>query len=129
MIDESIHKNPQDIVGEIFVRLEYQVTNISHNMSLIMPDLARNIKKFREARGSNFEIRSEGKLRDNQDLEKELRKDPKKEKPGSSVVNPSQSLFNMEDKVDIYSYQGDINALKLSLVATNRSLFHHLPYI
>jgi hypothetical protein len=29
-------------------------------------------------------------------------------------VNPSQSLFNMEAKVDIESYQGDIDALKLN---------------
>jgi hypothetical protein len=114
MVDEFVHNNPQDLVEEIFVRLEEKVTDISHNMSLLMVALASNLRPFREVGGSNSEIISEGKLRDNEDPEKESRKEPKKEKPSLSVINPSQSLFKMEVKVDINPYQGEINALKLN---------------
>jgi hypothetical protein len=36
MVDEYIHNNPQDVVEEIFVRLEENFLDISHNMALIM---------------------------------------------------------------------------------------------
>jgi hypothetical protein len=59
-------------------------------------------------------MRSEGKSKDNEDPEKESQKELGKEQPTSSVVNPSQSLFKMEAKVDIKPYQGEINSLKLN---------------
>jgi hypothetical protein len=96
------------------VRLEEKVIDISHNMSLLMVALASNLRPFREVGGSNSEIRSDGKSGDNEDLEKESWKEPEKEKSSSSVINPSQSLFNMEVKVDINPYQGEIDALKLN---------------
>jgi hypothetical protein len=40
-------------------------------------------------------------LRDQEDPKKESHKEPEKEKLSSSVVNPSQSLFKMEVKMDI----------------------------
>jgi hypothetical protein len=83
-------------------------------MSLLMVSLERNLRPFGEARGSNFDIISEGKLVDNEDLKKELRKEPEKEKPSLIVVNPSYSLFKMEVKVNINPYQGEIDILKLN---------------
>jgi hypothetical protein len=41
-------------------------------------------------------------------------KKPKKYQSSSSVVNPSQPLFNMEVKVDIKPLQGEIAAFKLN---------------
>ena len=113
MADESVHNNPRDPTEEIFVRLEEQVTGISRNTSL-MAALARKLIPFREVGGSNLEIRSDGKLGDNEDLEKELWNELDKEQPSSSTINPSQSLFKMEAKVDIKPYQGEIDALKLN---------------
>jgi hypothetical protein len=55
-----------------------------------------------------------GNRGDNEDPEKESRKEPKKEQSSSSTINPSQSLFKMEEKVDIKPYQGEIDALKLN---------------
>jgi hypothetical protein len=46
--------------------------------------------------------------------EKESWKESEKEQSSSSVMNPSQSLFKMEVKVDINPYQGEIDALKLN---------------
>jgi hypothetical protein len=43
-----------------------------------------------------------------------LWKEPEKEKLSSSVVNPSLSLFKMEEKVYIKTYQGEIDALKMN---------------
>jgi hypothetical protein len=45
---------------------------------------------------------------------KESRKEPKKEKPSSSAITPSQPLFKMEVKVDIKPYQGEIDVVKLN---------------
>jgi hypothetical protein len=53
------------------VRLEEKVVDISHNMSLLMVALASKLRPFREVGGSNSEIRSDGKLGDNEDPEKE----------------------------------------------------------
>jgi len=44
MVDESIHKNPQDVAKERFERKEEQVTDISSNMFLIIVALANNFK-------------------------------------------------------------------------------------
>jgi hypothetical protein len=108
MVDEFFHKNPPDLPKEIFVRLEEKVDDISHNMTLCMVALSNKLIPFEEVRGSNSKIRSEGKLRDNEDQEKELRKETEKENPSSSAITPSWSLFKMEVKVDIKPYQGDI---------------------
>jgi hypothetical protein len=70
------------------VRLKEQVIDISCNMALLMADLERNIGPFGEARGSNLEIRSEEKPGENEDPEKELRKECKKENPSSSTITP-----------------------------------------
>jgi hypothetical protein len=78
MVDESVHNNPQDLV-ERFVRLEAQVTNINHNMNLLMVSLASNLESFGDDGGSNLEIRSEGKSRDHEDPKKGSWKEYEKE--------------------------------------------------
>jgi hypothetical protein len=75
--------------------------DISHNMNLLMVALASKLRPFRDDGGSNSEIRLEGKLGDQEDSGKESWKEYEKEKLSSSAMNPSQSLFNMEVKVDI----------------------------
>jgi hypothetical protein len=81
-------------------------------MSLLMAALASKLKLFEEVGSSNLEIGSDGKPRYNKDPEKESQKEPEKEQSSSSTINPSQSLFKMEAKVDIKPYQDEINALK-----------------
>jgi hypothetical protein len=83
-------------------------------MNLLMVALSSKLGPFRDDGGSNLENRSEGKLEDQEDSGKESRKESEKEQPSSSVVNPSQSLFKMEAKVDIKPYQGEINALEMN---------------
>jgi hypothetical protein len=51
---------------------------------------------------------------DQENLGKELWKELEKEQSRLSVINSSQSLLNMEAKVDINPYQGDIDSLKLN---------------
>jgi hypothetical protein len=58
MVDESIHNNPVDPIEEIFVRLEDQVIDISHNMALLMASIANLLKLFGEFGGSNLETKS-----------------------------------------------------------------------
>jgi hypothetical protein len=70
-------------------------------MNLLMVALARKIRSFGEVGGSNSNIVSEGKSRDNEDPKKESRKEPKKEMYSSSVINPSHSLLKRQVKVDI----------------------------
>jgi hypothetical protein len=79
MIDEYVHNNPQDPTEERFGTMEEKSIGISRNMSLLMVDLARNLKSYRDIEGSDFEIRSEGKSGDNEDPKKESRKYPEKE--------------------------------------------------
>jgi hypothetical protein len=62
---------------------------MNHNMNLLMVALARKLRLFREVGGLTLEIRSEGKLGDNEDLEKESWKEPEKEQSSSSTINPS----------------------------------------
>jgi hypothetical protein len=45
---------------------------------------------------------------------KESKREPKKEKPSSSAITPSQPLFKMEVKVYIKPYQGEIDVVKLN---------------
>jgi hypothetical protein len=51
--------------------MEEKVTYISHNMALLMVDLVSNIESFRKDVGYNSEIISKGKLKENEDPEKE----------------------------------------------------------
>jgi hypothetical protein len=46
MANEFVHNNPRDTVKERFTRLEEKVTNISHNVSLLMVTLASKLKSF-----------------------------------------------------------------------------------
>jgi hypothetical protein len=62
MVNESIHKNPQGPIEERFLRMEEQVVNIYHNMSLLMVTLTSKIIQFEEVGGSKYEIISKGKL-------------------------------------------------------------------
>jgi hypothetical protein len=116
MVDESIHNKPRDPAEERFARLEEKVADISRNMSLLVAVLTRNIGLFREFGGLNLQIGLDRKWGDNKDPEKELRKKPEKDQSSCSTINPSQYLFKIEDKVDINSYQGDINALERNLL-------------
>jgi hypothetical protein len=74
----------------------------------------KQVHIIQEVGGSNLEIGSNGKPRDNEDLEKELRKELEKEKSSSSSITPSYYLFKMEAKVNTKSYQGDIDVVKLN---------------
>jgi hypothetical protein len=104
MEDEYVHNNPRDPAEERFEWLEAQVVDISRNMNLLLVALASNLRLLGDDGGSNLEIGSEGKLGDQEYLEKESQKEFEKERWSSSVMNPSQSLFNMESKVDINPY-------------------------
>jgi hypothetical protein len=53
MDDKSVHNNPRYPTEEIFVRMEEQVVDISHNMSLLMATLERNVRPYGEVGGSN----------------------------------------------------------------------------
>jgi len=65
-----------------------------------------------------------GKYRDNEYLEKETRKELEKERPSSSAITFSQYFFKVEVKVDIKSYQVEIDVVKIeSIVTIDRSLF------
>jgi hypothetical protein len=74
MADKYAHNNPQDPVKGRFVKMEEQVPSISRNTPLLIVSLESKLRSFREARGSNFEIGSEGKSRDNENPKKESRK-------------------------------------------------------
>jgi hypothetical protein len=54
--------------------LEEQVVDISRDISILMVNPTRNLRPFKEFEGSNLEIESYGKLRDNEDLKKDSRK-------------------------------------------------------
>jgi hypothetical protein len=69
--------------------LEEQVTNISHNMSLLMVALESKLGLLREFGDSNSEIILDGKPRDNEDPKKESWKEHEKEQSSSNNINPS----------------------------------------
>jgi hypothetical protein len=52
MADKFVHNNPRDIEEQRFESLKAQVTDISHNMNLLMEDIASKIKPFRYDVGS-----------------------------------------------------------------------------
>jgi hypothetical protein len=45
------------------------------------------------------------------------------------VVNPFESLFKMEEKVDINPYQGEIDALKLNIFFQQLELYFNIHHI
>jgi hypothetical protein len=51
---------------------------------------------------------SKARFEDNEDPKKELKEELEKEQPSSNVIIPSQTLFKMEVKVEIETYQGDL---------------------
>jgi hypothetical protein len=53
--------------------LEDKFNDISHNIPLLIVDLVSKLRSFREVGSSNSDIGSEGKLGDNEDLEKDSR--------------------------------------------------------
>ena len=61
-----------------------------------------------------MKVRLKGKSIKWEELDRESKKEPKNDQISSSVMNHSQSLFKMEAKVDIESYQGEIDTLKLN---------------
>lgn len=54
--------NPHDLVEEIFSRSEQQVTDINHNVNLLMAALRNKFGIFEEDGNSNAEEKSEGGL-------------------------------------------------------------------
>jgi hypothetical protein len=111
------------------VGVEEKVTDISCNMPLLMVGLAINIGMFGEVGGSNSNIRSHEKSGDNKYLENNLREELEKEKLSSNTINPSQYLFNMEEKVYINTYKGDIDALKLNHWLQQLEFFFNVHHI
>lgn len=98
----------------MFTRLEHQVTDINLNVNLLMGALSNKVGIFGEEWGSTAGDNLEGGSRDWDEMDNQPKKKPRKDQPSSSVINQSQHLFKMEAKVDIKSYHGKINALKLN---------------
>jgi hypothetical protein len=97
MVDEFFqYNNPEDVVEDKVVRIEEKVIDIYHKMALLMVDLVKKFKPFGEVGGSNSEFGLDEKLGDSEDVEKELKKYPKKEQPSSITITPSHNLFKME---------------------------------
>ena len=71
------------------MRLEQQVVDINNNVNLLMAALSNKMGIFGEDGGSNAEEKSEGRLGDQGDTENQLKKESRKDKPSSSVVNQS----------------------------------------
>ena len=97
-----------------FSTLEIEVVDISHKMSIAMATLEREFGPFGDFGGSNSNFGLEGKIEDKSDPEKEPTKEPDIELLSYGTNIPSQSLFNIEAKVDIKLYQGEIDTLKLN---------------
>jgi hypothetical protein len=114
MEDESNCNNPLDETEEIFSKLEEQVVDVSHNMTLLVVALENKFGLLGDVGGFNSEVGLDKKSRDNEDPKKELKKELEKEQTSSNVIASSQSLFEMEAKVDIKPCQGEIDCLKLN---------------
>jgi hypothetical protein len=112
MVDKFVYNNHRDPIEEIFEWLEAYVSDISHNMNLLMEALERKIRPFGDDGGSNSKNKSKDKSKDQE--ENESWKESGKEHLSLSGMNPSQSLFNMEAKVDIHPYQGEVDVLKMN---------------
>jgi hypothetical protein len=94
--------------------MEDKIVDISHNMPPLMASLENKLRSSGEVGGYNLEVGLEGKLRENDDLENDSRKYPEKEMSSSNAITPSESLFQMEEKVDIKLYKGYTDVLKLN---------------
>lgn len=77
MVDESPN-NPQDLAKERYVQLEALVTNVNHNVNLLMVALTNNPRLFREEEGFNVEVRSWGNPHIGNRQRGNLRKNPKR---------------------------------------------------
>jgi hypothetical protein len=71
MIDDSNCNNPWDETDEIFFKLEEEVIDISCKMVLLIVILEKKFGPFREVGGSNIEVVSDRKSKDNEDPEKD----------------------------------------------------------
>ena len=60
-----------------------------------MVALRNKLGTFAECVGSNVEYKSKGESRDREEIENQLKKEPRKDQPSSSTMNQSQSLFKM----------------------------------
>jgi len=63
MVDE-FNRNPRGELEERFKRLEVQVFDISHNMSILMEALENMFGPFKEFGSSNLDTSSNGKSKD-----------------------------------------------------------------
>lgn len=79
-----------------------------------MSSLTNKLGIFREDVGFIIVEKLEGRLGDREETKIQPKKGPKKYQPSLSDMNHSQSIFKMEAKVDINSYHGNIDALKLN---------------
>ena len=88
MADKSINE-PRDLAEVRFTQLEQQVTyiNINCNVSLLMAEVNNKLEIFGEDGGSNGEEKLEHKSKDLGEMEKQLKKEPKKDQSSWSVVN------------------------------------------
>ena len=90
-----------------FSWLKEQVVDINRNVNLLMAALRNKLWIFREEGGSNAKDKSKGGSGDREDTDNQPKKEPGKDQPSSSVMN--QSLFKVEEKVDIKPYHRNIN--------------------
>ena len=61
--------------------------------------LRNKIRIFGEYGSSNEEEKWEGWSRDGEDMENQLKKEPKKDQPSLGAMNQSQSLFKVEENL------------------------------
>jgi hypothetical protein len=113
MVDEYCN-NPRDDSKKTFSKLKAHVIDISRNMKILMETLERNFGPFKEFGSSNSKHGSDEKYGDNKDPKKESKKESKKERPSSNSITSSPSLFKVKAKVDIKSYQGEIDVVELN---------------
>ena len=111
MANKSINE-PCDPTEVRFLRLKQQAADINYYVNLLIVALRNKLGIYGEDWGSNVEVRSEGGLADQEDIENRPKKEPRKDQPSLSAMN--QSLFKMEEKLDIKPYHGEIDALKLN---------------
>jgi hypothetical protein len=105
--------NPRDESKDRFVNMEAQISNIACNMVILIATLERNFRPFKEFGSSKSDTSSKKKYKDKEEPNKEIEKDPKKERPNYNITS-SHSLFKLEAKVDIKPYQGEIDAFNLN---------------
>lgn len=109
---EKFVNNPQYAV-ERFAWLQEQLANIIHNLILVMVDLTNMLRLFEVYQDSKTYFQSKGILGSWEEI-KGPRKELEKYQPSSSAMNNSQSLFKIKVKVNIKTYQGEIDCMKLN---------------